>query len=108
MIEGTVRYVYELLLEKKYKELEEFTDSKRLSAYEIRYSIEEYGFQLIQYPNEIKLDVIEVTGSNPKEWSVVAPIYTDEEGMSDLSIELSVIDNGKKLYRTELDNIRVR
>jgi hypothetical protein len=51
---------------------------------------------------------VEVENSNPKEWSVVAPIYTSEEGCSDLSIELSLIENGKEIYKSELDNIRVR
>ncbi len=108
MIEETAKYIYSLLLEQKYKDLEEFTGSKRLTADEIKYCIQDYGYHLVQYPDEIILDVIEITDSNPTEWSVIAPVHTVEEGLSDLSIELSVIDNGEKIFRVELDNIRVR
>ena len=79
-----------------------------MSSNEIRESISDYGCQLVPYPENLKLDIVKVENSSPKEWSVVAPIYTSEEGCSDLSIELSIIDNGKGLYKSELDNIRVR
>lgn len=52
--------------------------------------------------------MIEVSGSNLKEWGVVAPIYTAEEGVSDLSIELSFTENGEAILKSELDNLRVR
>jgi len=51
--------------------------------------------------------VVEVFGSNLKEWGVVAPIYTAEEGVSDLSIELSFTENGEAILKSELDNLRV-
>jgi hypothetical protein len=108
MIENTVRYVYTLLLSKNYEDLEIFTNSNRLRADEIKESVEEYGRQLIPYPEKIELDVIEVSGSSPQEWNVVAPIYTVEEGISDLSIELSLEENDEPIFKTELDNIRVR
>ncbi len=108
MIEETVRYVYSLLQNKQYGELAFVSRGNRLSADELKESINEYGCKLIPYPDKIGLDVIEVEGSNPKEWSVVAPIFTVEEGLSDLSIELSLIDNGKSIYSIEVDNIRVR
>jgi hypothetical protein len=108
MIEKTVRHIYSLLLSEKYDELAQFTNGIRMSSSEIRESISEYDCQLVPYPECLKLDIIEVENSSPREWSVVAPIYTSEEGYSDLSIELSIIENGKELYESELDNIRVR
>jgi hypothetical protein len=108
MIEQTVRHIYSLLLSKKYDELVQLTNGVRMSSNEIQESISEYGCQLVSYPDNLVLDIVEVENSNPKEWSVVAPIYTSEEGCSDLSIELSLIENGKEIYKSELDNIRVR
>ncbi len=108
MIEQTVRHIYSLLCSQRYEELESLTDGVRLSASEIEQSISEYGCEVVPYPGLVELDVIEGVGSNPREWSVVAPIYTTEEGLSDLSLELSLTENGKAIYKSELDNIRVR
>lgn len=108
MIDRTVRLIYSLLLDKSYFELVSLTNVTRLSAYEIEKCINEYGCKLVAYPEDIKLDVIEVTGSNPKEWSVIAPVYTSEEGLSDLILELSLTENGGAILKVELDNIRVR
>ena len=108
MIENTVRHIYSLLCSQQYEAVEKLTNGIRLGSDEIEQSIAEYGYLLVPYPNSVELDVIEVTGSMPREWSVVAPIYTAEEGLSDLSLELSLIDNGESIYTAELDNIRVR
>ncbi len=108
MIESTVRLVYSHLLAKQYGELEKITNGLRMSASEIEVAVSEYGCELTTYPETIQLDVIEVEGSASKEWSVVAPIFTKEEGLSDLSLELSLTENGKPIYEIELDNIRVR
>jgi len=108
MIESTVRLVYAHLLAKQYSELEKITYGSRMTAREIEEAVSEYGCELTDYPESIQLDVIEVEGSKPKEWSVVAPIFTKEEGLSDLSLELSITENGKPVYEIELDNIRVR
>lgn len=108
MIESTVRLVYGHLLAKQYGELEKITNGSRMSASEIEEAVSDYGCELTDYPDSIQLDVIEVEGGNPKEWSVVAPIFTKEEGLSDLSLELSITDNGQPVYEIEIDNIRVR
>ena len=108
MIEQTIRHIYSLLLSENYDELERFTNGSRMSSNEICETILAYGYQLVSYPDNLKLDIVEVKNSSPREWNVVAPIYTSEEGLSDLSIELSLIENGKELYKSELDNIRVR
>jgi hypothetical protein len=108
MIEQTVRLIYSLLLNKAYADLASLTGGVRLSARDIEECITEYGCELVAYPENIQLDVVGISGSSPKEWSVVAPIYTAEEGISDLSIELSLTESGEAILKSELDNIRVR
>lgn len=108
MIERTVRHIYSLLQDKKYIELEAFTNRIRMSSNEIKEAISEYGRELVDYPLLIEFDAVEVKNTDPKEWSVVAPIYTREEGISDLSMELSLTETEFSYYRSELDNIRVR
>jgi len=105
----TVKMVINLLADKKHKEIEQLCKGVRLNAEDIEYAVKEYGMEIIPLPMEgyEKLDIIEVTDSDPKEWSVNVPIYTSEEGMSDLTLELSLIDNSSEIYRVEVDNLHV-
>jgi len=107
MIEKIIIDVYTLLYNKKYKELARLTNNTRLSSNDIEESILEYGRQLIPYPNEVVFDIVEVINSKPKELSIWAPIYTKEEGLSDLSFELTLIEKNDMTYKVELDNIHV-
>jgi hypothetical protein len=108
-LHNTVKKVTDLLSEKKYNEIESLCNGARLGANELEYAVKDYGRVIIPLPNEgyEKLDIIEVTDSNPKEWSVNVPIYTSEEGMSDLTLELSLIDSPSEFYKIEVDNLHV-
>lgn len=108
MIEKAVRQIYSLLCNCQYEEIVKITAGITLSSNQIAKSIAEYKCQLIPYPDNLVLDVIKVKDSNPQEWSVIAPIFTKEEGLSDLSIELSLVEKEVNLYKVELENIRVR
>ena len=90
MIEETVRHLYGLLVDKKYKEIESMTNGKRMRAIDIENCIVEFGRELIPYPQTIQLDIVEIRNSDPQEWSVVSPVFTVEEGYSDLSLEMSM------------------
>ena len=105
----TVKKVTDLLAQGRYKEIETLCNGVRLDAKELGYAVNEYGRKIIPLPVEgyRKLDVVEVTGSNPKEWSIHVPLYTDEEEMSDLTLELSLIDTPAGLYKVEVDNLHV-
>ncbi len=107
MIENKVEAIYSMLLNKEYQQIESLTQGIRLNAKEIENSILDYGFTLVPYPETIELDIIEIAEAKPKSWSIVAPVYTKEEGLSDLSIELTLVKNGNKKLRIELDNIHV-
>ena len=105
----TVKKVTDLLSEKKYNEIKSLCNGVRLTTSELEYAVKKYGRKIIALPNEgyEKLDVIEVSDTNPKEWSVNVPIYTVEEGMSDLTLELSLINSPLELYKIEVDNLHV-
>lgn len=108
MNEETIKKFYSLLLNRKYQQIESLTDCNRLSAKQIADIVKDYGRTIVPYPEKIKFDVIKVEKADSEEWSVVAPIYTLEEGLSDLSIELTLIKNGPDSFKIELDNIHVR
>ncbi|RRC96762.1 hypothetical protein EHS89_20625 [Amphritea balenae] len=78
-----------------------------MSVEEMAWAISEYGEKLIPYPEQVNLDIIEISNSALKSWSVTAPVYTHVEGLSDLSIELTVTQNAQGKFTLSLDDIRV-
>tara|TARA_R110001592_G_scaffold254129_2_gene517451 strand:+ start:18985 stop:19308 length:324 start_codon:yes stop_codon:yes gene_type:complete len=106
-MEESIRHLYSLLCSSEYSKVYWLTSGNRLSVEEMGRAISEYGDELIPYPEEIQLDVIEILNTSPKAWSVTAPVYTQNEGLSDLSIELTATENSKGSYVLSLDDIRV-
>jgi hypothetical protein len=103
-----VRRVLELLTHAKYAELETLTQGVRLSAGEMAKAIAEYGRTLATPPEDAfaLMDVIEVRNATPRRWSITMPLWTREEGRSDLTIELTVVE-GKTGFGIELDDVHV-
>jgi len=73
----------------------------------IQSALSAYGKTLIEPASSAfeKLDVVEVTNRNPPEYSVWFHLWTKEEGLSDLSLQLTVADLGSDKLRIELDDI---
>ena len=81
----------------------------RLSAEEIRGVIKSYGRRLV-FPaaqTEELSDVVEVKGASPRCWSVNLPLWTEEEGRSDLTLEMHFTDSGSELYEVAIDDVHV-
>lgn len=97
-----------LMVNRQYFELEKLTKSARLPATQIKEAVEGYGKTVIAPPSSgyNQIDAVLVKDSHPKTWSLVIPLWTKEEGKSDLSIELTVIETQPD-YTVELDDIRV-
>ncbi|HPT57777.1 MAG TPA: hypothetical protein PLK42_13930 [Casimicrobium sp.] len=81
----------------------------RVTAEQLRGAVNAYGRSLVALPAEgyELIDCVEVRGSNPTEWSVVVPLFTREEGRSDLSLELSMFEGAAGSYSVEIDDIHV-
>jgi hypothetical protein len=79
-----------------------------MSAQEIRTAIAEYGRTLILPPESAYelLDIIRVNNVGPEQYSVRMPLWTVEEGRSDLTLELTVRIMGDNL-EVSLDDIHV-
>lgn len=110
LISKTVRYVVNLLVDRKYKELEMLTKGVRLNAMYIEAGVVDYGRKLIAPPEFTydNIDVIPIKETTPNKYSVRFDLYT-EEGLSDLSIEMTLIDDlvDSDLMMVEIDNIHV-
>jgi hypothetical protein len=107
-LKGPVREVVRLLAAGQYSELEAITNGARLKATEMANAINEYGRKLIPVPEEglNLMDVVKVGKVIPPKWSVTMPLWTREEGRSDLSIELTLTEEGNA-FRIEFDDIHV-
>lgn len=108
-IEKTIRLVIELLVNGEYEKLAEITGNSRLSADDIRECVKQYPGTLIMPPDRTfnDLDVIETTKPPPTEWSVRFDLWTREEGLSDLSLEMALTDCDDEFLIIRLDNIHV-
>jgi hypothetical protein len=104
----TIQNLLSLLVERKYLEIEAMTNGVRLSAVQIQNAIRSYGRTLVIPPESAfgLIDPIEVNGIHPAQWSINLPLWTKEEGRSDLSIEMTIIET-KPTFTIELDDIRV-
>ena len=98
-----------MLVHGDYEGLEKLTNGKRLYATEIRDGVNDYGRTLVMPPDSTfdKLNIVRVEGITPAKWDVRVDLWTQEEGRSDLTLELTLKDNDNELYDVQLDNIHV-
>ena len=81
---------------------------QRLSAQDMAQAISDYGRRLVVPPDDAfkLMDVVEVRNVKPPQWSVNMPLWTQEEGRSDLSIGVTLISY-EEGFKIELDDIHV-
>ena len=99
--------ILKLLSEKKYVELEKQSKGVWLSAHDMEQAIDEYNnCQIVLPPLDAYelMDVIEVEGGD--RWSVVMDLWTEDEGHSDLSIDLTIVNDGNN-FIYEIHSIHV-
>ncbi len=104
-----LRELVSLLVRGEYEELERRSRGVRMFASELRAAVEEYGRTLVQIPEEgWKLtDAIAVSGSHPPRFSVQQPLWTEEEGRSDLTLEVTLIESQPDEFEVEIDDLHV-
>ena len=103
-----VRQVIALLVAGKYAELETVTHGIRLKAKDMATAVAEYGKKLIQPPDDGfgLMNVVEVKNGCQRRWSIAMPLWTQEEGRSDLTLEMTVIEQQND-FAIELDDLHV-
>lgn len=101
--------ILRLLVEARYEEIEARTSGVRLSAAEMKGAVDNYGRRLRMPPpdTEVARSVVEVKGLSPRRWSVYVDLWTEEEGRSDLTLEMTVIDGPGPAFSLEIDDLHV-
>lgn len=108
-IEATSRKILAMLANRRYEKIDSVTGGIRLTGNEIKNIIDSYGVDVTLPPDgeSLDLDIVELYGDDsPKRYSVVFNVWTEQEGKSDMSVELSFIF-GKEMS-VEIDNVHVR
>lgn len=101
--EATVRHVVGLLAAGDYGALEQLSGGG-LSADEVRQSVEDYGRSVLPSPFGMD-EPVAVTES--RTWVVDVDLHTAEEGRSDLTLSLTLLDGPGPLYGVRLDDLHV-
>jgi hypothetical protein len=83
----------------------------RVNASQIAEAVKDYGHRLVPLPPEGVglIDYVACLGSQPRAWSVVVPLFTEDEGRSDLSMELTMTEGANgATHSVSIDDLRVR
>lgn len=115
----TLKLIVNLAADRKYSEIiERFPSEMNLTVEEIKREIEEYPATLI-YPPEKEFEeyilendfdnifFVEIKEDFPEEWSVRVPVWTAEEGASDLHLVLILTESNQDIYDVQLRDILV-
>lgn len=104
---STVTLLVNYLANAKYDEIARLTDTIRLRVEEIKDAIDSYPGTVIAVVRSEDLDVIKIKKAKEECWSVNVRLHTAEEGPSDLTMSLTIIESNSAYYAVELDDIHV-
>ncbi len=106
-IRDAVMRIVKLLVEGKCGELARLSENIHLTEDEIALAVRDYGRRLVMPPAE-EFDSLELNEMTfrPGAWAVTMDLYTEEQGRSDLSIELTIIETEREC-RVEIDGIHI-
>jgi hypothetical protein len=94
--QAAIRHFVDDLAAGRYRQLEADGRAGRLGAKGLRFAVERYGRALIPLPAAAfargLADAVEVT-IRPGQWHVDIDLWTEEEGRSDLTLSLDVIES---------------
>jgi hypothetical protein len=92
-----------------YEGIAAMAPKSRVTPSQMRAAVEQYGRTLLPLPlgADALIDYVAVRSSSPYTWSVVCPLFTAEEGRSDLSLELRLTQSPGANYTVEVDDLHV-
>jgi hypothetical protein len=104
-----IRRIVALLAEQRYEDVEQLCPGSRVGAQQLKAAVAEYGRTIVPLPQEgiSLIDSIPIQNAQPSVWSVVVPLFTREEGRSDLSLELTVTQLQEGSVDIQVDGLHV-
>ncbi len=109
LIKHTLRYFHKKLVDENFQAIIERAAKSRLSVQEFERIITDYNATFVVPPLEYDDDhlvIFDVDSEESNRWMVDAPLWSKEEGLSDLTLTLTVIKKGDRL-EVEIDDLHV-
>jgi hypothetical protein len=95
------------LVRGEFEALEALDQRDRLSADGLKQALSDYGRTLVE-PDADWWGSAEVTPIQAGEFHVAAPLWTEEEGRSDLTLELRLVETGPgDVYQSYVEDVHV-
>ena len=107
--ESAVRELAAMLTRRDYAGIDSLTGGTRLTAADLLAAVSEYPATLVEPPalDAAPLDVIEIAHGAVRRWSVNVPLWSVEEGRSDLTLELTVVESPSGNFEIQVDGLHV-
>lgn len=98
-LEAAFRPILNRILRGDYEGAVARCSMSRCTAEDLRRVVMEYPATFIEPPADayVELNAVEVTVANEPTWDVCIPLWTREEGRSDLTLTVWIIDVGGRL-----------
>ena len=105
----SARVVVGLLVTEEWELLGRLTEGSRMSVDDIRAVVDGYGRTLVLPPPKVydELDAIEVRNAPKRTFNIRFPLWTEEEGRSDLELVLTAVDFAEGLWTIHVDSVLV-
>jgi len=108
----TLLRIIRLLVDAQYDNLEQFCRKGGLTAQQLQKAVEAWPFRLVMPDSNVLEalvygEIVEVGNSNPTRWSVYVNLWSQEEGRSDLTLQLTAFDGHNDYYDAQIDDIHV-
>lgn len=108
-LEAAVRVVVDLLVRGDYSTIERVSRGRRLTGAELEAAVADYG-RMVVAPGDGWWQSVEVTpveSADERAFHVAAPLWTREEGRSDLTLELRLTELAPEAYEIEVEGLHV-
>ena len=99
-----------MLARRDYAGLASWSNGVRLNRAEMESAVRAYGRTVILPPRDTipNFDAVKVMNAEPERWSVDIPLWTREEGRSDLTLEVTMTGSDGDVMDVEIDDIHVK
>jgi len=108
-LRSTISALSELLAQQDYESFCGFARNSRLTPGGVSRVIRKYRRHLIPLPDVAykKMEVVPISESIPQRWTVIVPLWTKEEGRSDLSLDITLQNSIGKTYTVDINDLHV-